>query len=295
MYSPRPYLCTLWRPNLKTTLIISSLKHSSFQCLSGLQNLINWCTQQILRNDVVLLLPMEMGNWDSEILHLKCPAVLGVSFESPDLVGDGRFCGTLIALGPVADFSPLFYKAVPAAHIGHRQDMENTGLVCLCPASHTSPAAAAQTKSIFPGSITLIQPWRPCPPSSPGPYCICCEHFVPTATMGKDGGHVSYGFPYLQKHSKPLFPWLSRQDTFFGEYSGFLFCCVPGFPYWGSQAITRGWYTSKCLPNLHSGHKVCTQTHKLRGHLRTGNIAKGTPHSRTNHAHRMRQKSCWKG
>lgn len=213
MYSPRPYLCTLWRLSLKTTLIISSLKHSSLQCLSGLQKLMNWYTQQILRNDVVLLLPMEMGNWDSEILHLKCPAVLGVSFESPDLVGDARFCGTSIALSPVADFSPLFYKADSTAHIMHRQDMENTELVSLCPASHTSPAAAVQTESIFPGSIALIQPWRPRPPSSPGPYCIFCEHFLPISTTEKDGGHISCALSYLQRHSKPLFPWLSRLGT----------------------------------------------------------------------------------
>lgn len=72
------------------------------------ERIIDWYTQQILRIDVVQLLPMEMGNWDGEVLHLKCPAVLGVAFESPDLVGDVRFWGTLIALSLVVDFSPLF-------------------------------------------------------------------------------------------------------------------------------------------------------------------------------------------
>lgn len=229
MYSPRPYLYTLWRPNLKTTLIINSLKHSSFQCLSGLQKLINWYTQQILRNDVVLLLPMEMGNWDGDILHLKSPAVLGVSFESPDLVGHTSFCGTFIALSPVA-FSPLFYKAGSTAHIMHRQDTENTELVSLCPASHTIPAAAAQTKSIFPGSIALIQPWWPCLPSSPGPYCICCEHFLPISTAEKDGGHVSCAFAYPRRHSNPLFPWwLSRQGTFLENTVVFFFVVCQDF------------------------------------------------------------------
>lgn len=74
---------------------------------------------------------MEMGNWNSEILHLKCPAGLSVSFDSPDLVEDVRFCGTLIAFSLVVDFSPLIYKADSTACIVHRQDMENTVSISL--------------------------------------------------------------------------------------------------------------------------------------------------------------------
>lgn len=81
--------------------------------LECFEKTIDWYTQKILRIYVVLLLPMEMGSWDSEILHLKCPAVLGVAFESPDLVGVVMFWGTLIALSLVADLSPLFYKQTP--------------------------------------------------------------------------------------------------------------------------------------------------------------------------------------
>ena len=140
-------MCT-WRPSLKTTLITSSSKHSSLQRLSGLQKLINSYRQLILRNDVVLLLPMEMGNWDSEILHLRCPAVLGVSFESPDLVGDARFCGTLIALSPVADFPPLSYKADSTAHVVHRQGMENIAVGSL-PSITREPCGCTTDKSCF--------------------------------------------------------------------------------------------------------------------------------------------------
>lgn len=95
------------------------------------ERIIDWYTQQILRIDVVQLLPMEMGNWDGEVLHLKCPAVLGVAFESPDLVGDVRFWGTLIALSLVVDFSPLFLPTDSTACIVHRQDMENTVRISL--------------------------------------------------------------------------------------------------------------------------------------------------------------------
>lgn len=160
--------------------------------------------EQILINDVVLLLPMEMENWDSEILHLKCPAVLGVSFESHDFIWDMRFCGPLVALSPVAVFSLLFYKS--RLHSLHCARIWKIQLVSLCPAPHSSPVGAAQIESIFPGTIALIQPSRLHPPSSPGPYWIGCEHFFPTSAIGKDRSHVSCVLPYLQRHTKPCSP-----------------------------------------------------------------------------------------
>lgn len=49
-----------------------------------------------MRNDAVLLLPVEMGSCDREMLDLKCQAVLGVSFGRPGLEGNVRLHGTVI-------------------------------------------------------------------------------------------------------------------------------------------------------------------------------------------------------
>lgn len=190
--------------------------------------IIDWYTEQILRIDVLLLLPMEMGNWDGEILHLKCPAVLGVAFESPDLVGDVRFWGTLIALSLVADFCPLFYRlhSLHCAQAGYGKHRVRISLPSI-----THKPCGCSTDRIHFSKQQHIDSTMTAPPTV---FSVSLKHllwtFPPKVHSSKRWRSCKVHFVYLQSHSKPLLPWLSKLDTFLVNTVVF-FHCVSGFPY----------------------------------------------------------------
>lgn len=234
---------------------------------------------------------MEMGSWGCEIVHLKCPAVLGAAFESPDLVGDVRFWGALIALSLVADFSPLFYQQTPQLLLctGRMWKTQNWNFSTQYPTqalwlqyrqnpffqAHHIDSIMTALSPIFSRSLK----------------CLLC--FLPKSTAIKDEGHISCTLLYLQRHSAPLFPLLSRLDTFL-EIQWFSFIVCQGFLAKEIRALERVGAHPNFSQTCALVQNVCSQTTKHRGHLRTGNIAKGTPQSRTNHVRWMKQKSCWK-
>lgn len=160
------------------------------------ENLENWCGIATSHGDV------ELRRWD---ITSEVPSCAGCCIRKSWL---GRGCWVLRHFNCFESGYWFLSSVLPtdstACH-AHKQDMENAEIESHIPASHTSPVAAAQTESIFPSSITLIQSWQPCPLSSPAPWSVCHEHFLPKTMGVKDEGHVSCTLLYLQRHAIPLF------------------------------------------------------------------------------------------